>query len=89
MTMDLEKIEATIQEVIAKAKTEIDNLTDEQKMQLAGGYDNRGLDCISERWYGPDELRSNSALATLGSIVLAIEDMLRDFHSTVEWDEGY
>ena len=86
--MDLNQIKRDVDALVAQAQTELDKLTDDEKMQLAGGYDNRGLDCISERWYGPESLRNDSALATMGEIILKIGDVMRTFHSTVEFDEG-
>ena len=87
LDMDFTQAESVIDGLVEQAQKELDGLTNEQKEMLAGGYDNRGLDCISQRWYGPDEMRKNSALSALGSIINKIEDLMRDFHSSVEFTE--
>ncbi len=67
----------TIDDLIEAAKIELASLTNEEKQILYGGFDNRGLDCISERWYAPDRLR-DGAIGKLGSLIFEAKCMLEE-----------
>jgi len=76
-----------IDQLLTKAKAEIESLNNEELGVLMSGYDNRGLDCISERWYGPKKMENNSALFELGQVILNIKELLRDFYEDYDWNE--
>lgn len=77
-------IEVWLESMIEKAEAELSKLTSKEKIALASGFDNRGLDCITERWYLPDSMRGTSAVAQLANIVKAVDDMLYTFYNENE-----
>jgi len=53
-------MEQIFEELKAQIKAELDTLNAEQLEQLAGGLENRGMDCVIQRWYLPDEMKGGA-----------------------------
>ena len=60
--------------------------TDEQKDQIWGGYENRGMECVTERWYAPDDLPDDSpfmvAVVAMNEAAEPVEEAFRQFYDT-------
>ncbi len=74
---------ATYNELMSAAQSELDTLNEQELEKFAIGWDNRMLDCVTERWSLPERLR-DGAISKLAQQVRDFEEMLRSKAGEVE-----
>jgi hypothetical protein len=79
-------MEQTLEELKAQIKAELDTLNLEQLSELAGGLENRGMDCVIQRWYLPDEMRSG-AISKFAAFYRDIERLFSEATKDITFED--
>ena len=66
-----------VEELLKQAEEELASLTAEELELFADGWDNRGMGCVTERWYLPDRLQSG-AIGKITGYFGQLEELLRN-----------
>jgi hypothetical protein len=66
-----------VEELLKQAEEELATLTEEELELFADGWDNRGMDCVTERWYLPDRLQGG-AIGKIAGCFGQLKELLRN-----------